>query len=41
LVQTPGALVEVDSATESKEILKGKAMMDWQGQVYRKGNDPK
>jgi len=36
MVQTPTALVEVDSATESKEIAKGKAMMDWRGQMYIK-----
>jgi outer membrane protein assembly factor BamB len=35
-VQTPTALVEVDSATESKEILKGKAMTDWNGQLFQK-----
>jgi hypothetical protein len=37
-VQTTAALVEVDSATESKEIAKGKAMMDWQGKMYMKHN---
>jgi len=37
-VQTPAALVEVDSATESKEIGKGKAMMDWRGNMYMKHN---
>jgi hypothetical protein len=36
MVQTSTALVEVDSATESKEIAKGKAMMDWRGQMYIK-----
>lgn len=36
MVQTPTALVEVDSATESKEIAKGKAMVDWHGQMYIK-----
>lgn len=36
LVQTPAALVEVDNATNSKEILKGKAMVNWQGQLFRK-----
>ena len=35
-VQTPTALVEVDSATESKEIMQGRAMVDWQGQIFRK-----
>ena len=38
VVQTPVALVEVDSATESKEILKSKAMLDWHGQLYQKDN---
>lgn len=38
MVQTPGALVEVDSATEAKEIFKGKAMIDWHGQLYRQSN---
>jgi outer membrane protein assembly factor BamB len=36
LVQTPTALVEVDNANESKEVLQGKAMMGWNGQLYRK-----
>ena len=36
LVQTPTALVEVESADRSKEIFQGKAMMGWQGQIYRK-----
>jgi hypothetical protein len=35
-VQTPTALVEVEDGIESKEILKGKAMMNWQGQMFRK-----
>jgi outer membrane protein assembly factor BamB len=35
-VQTPTALVEVDSATDSKEIMQGRAMVDWQGQIFRK-----
>jgi outer membrane protein assembly factor BamB len=35
-VQTPAALVEVDSATESKELVKGKAMIDWHGNMYVK-----
>ncbi len=34
LVQTPTALVEVANSTESKEIAKGKAMIDWHGQMY-------
>lgn len=38
MVQTPAALVEVDSATESKEIVKGKAIMNWQGQLFSKNN---
>jgi len=38
LVQTPEALVQVNNATESAEVFKGKAMMDWQGQLYRKSN---
>lgn len=36
LVQTPTALVEVDNAADSKEVLKGKGMMNWQGQLFRK-----
>ena len=35
-VQTPTALVAVGSATQSKEIVKGKAMMNWQGQMFVK-----
>jgi outer membrane protein assembly factor BamB len=38
LVQTDTALVEVESSTKAKEIFKGKAMMDWQGHMYRKHN---
>jgi len=38
LVQTDTALVEVESSTKSKEILKGKAMMGWNGQMYLKHN---
>jgi outer membrane protein assembly factor BamB len=38
VVQTPTGLVEVENATESKEIFTGKAMMGWQGQMYRKHN---
>lgn len=30
LIQTPAALVEVDNATDAKEVFKGKAMMNWQ-----------
>jgi outer membrane protein assembly factor BamB len=36
LVQTPTALVEVQDATNSKELLQGHFMMDWQGHLYRK-----
>jgi hypothetical protein len=38
MVQTPAALVEVDSATKAIEIFKGRAMADWHGQLYRKDN---
>jgi hypothetical protein len=38
MVQTPSALVEVQSANESKEVFQGKAMLDWHGQLYRKDN---
>ncbi len=38
LVQTPNALVEVKSSTESKELLKGKAMLNWQGQIFVKND---
>jgi outer membrane protein assembly factor BamB len=38
MLQTPTALVEVDNATDSKEIFKGKAMVNWQGQLFRKDN---
>jgi hypothetical protein len=38
LVQTPTALVEVGNASKSKEVFQGKAMMGWQGQMYRKHN---
>jgi hypothetical protein len=34
LVQTPTALVEVESATEAKEFVRGKARMDWQGRIF-------
>jgi outer membrane protein assembly factor BamB len=36
LVQTPTALVEVESSTSSKELAKGHFMIDWQGHMYRK-----
>lgn len=36
LVQAPNALVEVESSTKSKEVFKGKAMMGWEGQMFRK-----
>jgi outer membrane protein assembly factor BamB len=35
-VQTPTALVEVTDAVTSKELMKGKAMMDWLGHMYIK-----
>jgi outer membrane protein assembly factor BamB len=35
VVQTPTALVEVINSTNSKELLQGKFMMDWQGHMYR------
>jgi len=38
LVQTPTVLMEVASSTQAKEVFKGKAMMDWQGHMYRKHN---
>jgi outer membrane protein assembly factor BamB len=38
LVQTPTVLMEVASSTKAKAIFKGKAMMDWQGHMYRKHN---
>jgi hypothetical protein len=38
MVQTPTAFVEVDNATDAKEIFKGKAMVDWRGQLFRKTN---
>jgi hypothetical protein len=37
-VQTPTAVVKVDSATESTEMLEGHVMMDWLGHMYRKHN---
>lgn len=36
LVQTPTVLVEVASSTKAKQVFAGKAMMDWQGNMYRK-----
>jgi len=36
LVQTPTALVEVDSPEVSREVLHGQAVIDWQGHIYRK-----
>ena len=38
LVQTDTAVVEVESSTKSREITKGKIMIGWQGQMYRKHN---
>jgi outer membrane protein assembly factor BamB len=38
LVQTPDALVKVNSTTASQEVFKGQAVMDWQGKLYRKHN---
>jgi hypothetical protein len=35
-IQTPTALVAVKDGVESAEIMKGKAMMNWQGQMFRK-----
>lgn len=35
-VQTPTDLVEVIDGVEAREIMKGKAMMSWNGQMYRK-----
>jgi hypothetical protein len=35
-VQTPGALVEVRSSSASREIVKGKGMVDWLGNLYIK-----
>ena len=34
LVQTPNALVDVHDAEHAEEVMKGKAMMDWKGQIY-------
>jgi hypothetical protein len=36
MIQTPEALVQVDDDRHSNEIFKGKAMMNWQGQLFRK-----
>jgi hypothetical protein len=36
LVQTPDALVNVHDAEHSVELIKGKAMMGWNGQMYVK-----
>ena len=36
LVQTPDALVYVLDADHVKEVMKGQAMMGWNGQLYRK-----
>jgi outer membrane protein assembly factor BamB len=38
LVQTPTALVQVDNATDAKELFKGKAVVDWRGQLFRQSN---
>ncbi len=35
LVQTPSALVDVFSASDAREVFKGKAKVDWHGQLYR------
>lgn len=35
-MQTPKAVVKVDSATEATEMLQGHVMMDWQGHMYVK-----
>ena len=37
-VQTPTALVEVENGMTSKELVKGKAMVDWLGHMYIKHN---
>ena len=36
LVQTPTALVDVFGPSEAREVGKGKAMVDWHGQLYMK-----
>lgn len=38
LVQTSTALVEVMNSANSRELLQGKFIMDWQGHMYRKHN---
>jgi hypothetical protein len=38
LVQTPTALLEVDNSFDVHEIMKGKAALDWRGQLYRKSD---
>ena len=38
LVQTPTALVAVHGPAEAREVMKGKALMGWNGQIYRKHN---
>jgi outer membrane protein assembly factor BamB len=38
LVQTSTALVEVHDSANSKELMRGKFMIDWQGRMYRKHN---
>jgi len=35
LVQTPAALIDVYSSSQAREVFEGKAMIDWQGQIYR------
>lgn len=38
LVQTPKAVVNVHSANQAAQMFEGHAMMDWHGQIYRKGS---
>ena len=38
LVQTPKALVNVHNANQAEQVFEGHAMMDWHGQIYRKGS---
>ncbi len=38
LVQTPTQVIDVWSPTRAKVYMSGKAMLGWQGQVYRKHN---
>lgn len=38
LVQTPKALVNVHNAHQAQQMFEGHAMMDWHGQIYRKGS---